>query len=490
MKYPYYKILGFLGLFGVCSCSDLLDKAPLDQLTDDTFYQTESDADRAVLAAYSPMADVEWVGKGWMITEIPSDNSQPGGTDPDFTPIDNFTVTADNLPVANFWAFHYRQVTLANVVIDKVEEMTISEIKKNEFIAEAKFLRAIAYFDLVRVFGGVPLITSAPAFDQDLLYPRAIESEVYDLVKEDFAFAAEHLPVQRIGSGLGRATKGAALAFLAKVQLNTREYVAARDNAKAVMDLGVYDLMDDFSDNFELSTSDNNKESIFQVQFTGCGPFGTGNALQAFFAPWGEGITKDRDGWGSQIPTAPVKNNPNTTILDAITKEDARRHTTLMLPNAYYPTINPGDGGYTYPGGGASAVNANIKKYVVGSGPDICFMSTPQNYHMMRFAEVLLIYAEAVMVIQGGVASDPLALEAFNRVRTRAQLEPVDQFDLDMLLNERRAELAFEGDRWFDLVRTGKAIETLTLHGKNIDAHNLKFPIPSAEIEINPKLEQ
>jgi len=161
-----------------------------------------------------------------------------------------------------------------------------------------------------------------------------------------------------------------------------------------------------------------------------------------------------------------------------------------MLPNAYYPSINSSDGGYTYPSRGASAVNANIKKYVVGSGSNICFMSTPQNAHVIRYSDVLLTYAEAVMVIQGGVASDPTALDAFNQVRTRAGLTAMDSFNADDMLQERRAEFAFEGQRWFDLLRSGNAVEIMTLHGKNLDSHNLLFPIPSSEIEVNPKLEQ
>ena len=490
MKISLLQLFLLLAISLTISCTGLLDKEPLDQLTTGNFYKTEADAERAILAAYSPMTDVEWMGKGWQITEIPSDNTQAGGTDPDFTPIDNFTVAADNLPVANYWAIHYRQVTLANVVIQEVPDINMSESAKQRYIAEARFLRALAYFDLVRVYGGVPLITEPPSLDQDLFYPRASVQEVYDLIKSDFEFASTYLPIQRSGVGEGRASKGAALAFLAKVNLTTRDYVAARDQAKEVIDLGIYELMEDYGANFELATSDNNKESVFQVQFAGCGPFGTGNALQAFFSPWGEGITKDRDGWGSQIPTAPILNNPNTTILDAIKKEDLRRYHSIMTPNAYYPTINAGDGGYTYPSRGASAVSANIKKYVVGSGPNICFMSTPQNAHVIRFSDVLLTYAEAIMMIQGGVSAQPDALAAFNKVRARAGLAPLASIDVDAVLQERRAEFAFEGHRWFDLLRSGKAIEIMSIHGKNIDTHNLLFPIPSSELEVNPKLEQ
>jgi len=249
-------------------------------------------------------------------------------------------------------------------------------------------------------------------------------------------------------------------------------------------------LMDDYASNWELATADNNKESLFEVQFTGCGAWGTGNSRQAFFAPWGEGITKDRDGWGSHIPTSPVNNNPNTTISDAFETGDLRKDVTIMTPNTYYPSINPEDGGYTYPQGGASASSVNIKKYVVGSASNVCFMSTPINAHVLRYSDVLLMYAEALMEIQGGETSSPEALQYFNQVRERAGLDKLDRIDREIMLQERRVEFAFENQRWFDLVRAGKAVETLTLHGKNIQDHHVLFPIPSAELKINPKLTQ
>lgn len=486
------KIYHFLPLLLLLNlaCADFLDREPLDQLTASSFYKTEADAHRAMLSVYTPMMHEDWTGKGWQITEIPSDNTQPGGLDPDFTPIDNFTVTTDNLTVGNYWAIHYRQVALANVALEKVGGMELEEEKINQFIAEARFLRAVAYFDLVRIYGAVPLVVLAPEFGQDMNLPRSSVADVYELIVSDLDYASEHLPLSWSGQYIGRATKGAALGYLAKVHLTRRDFLPARNAAKAVMDLGVYDLMENYADNFELSTCDNNKESLFQVQFTGCGPFGTGNAMQAFFAPWGEGITKDRDGWGSQIPTGPQQSNPGTTIVDAFEEEDLRRNPSIMSANVHYPTINPGDGGYTYPGNGASATAVNIKKYVVGSGANICFMSTPHNAHLMRYSDILLTYAECIMEIEGGLSSNTEALAAFNQVRERAGMEPLTEIDKESMLHERRLEFAFEGHRWFDLVRSGRMVEILTLHGKNPDTHHLLFPIPASELQINPNLDQ
>ena len=176
--------------------------------------------------------------------------------------------------------------------------------------------------------------------------------------------------------------------------------------------------------------------------------------------------------------------------MDAFEEGDLRRKWTIMTSNEYYPSINPEDGGYTYPASGASASLGNIKKYVVGSGTNICFMSTPQNAHLVRFSDVLLTYAESIMYIEGGETTNALALDAFNQVRARAGLAPLSLLNEDAVLHERRVEFAFEGQRWFDLIRSNKAIEILTLHGKNPSIHHLLFPLPASELEINPKLDQ
>ena len=490
MKKYINNLIVLLLAVGIFSCKDFLEREPLDQLTTDNFYKTVDDAERAVLSVYSPMMDNEWNGEGWKVTEIPSDDTQPGGTDPEFIPIDNFTVTADNNAITSYWAIHYKQVTLANVVIEKATEMEIDEVAKNAIIGEAMFLRAVAYFDLVRLYGGVPLVTKPPVFGDDLLLPRSSVSQVYGLIKSDLQFAIDHLPIERQGPAVGRATKGAAMSYLASAHLTLREYIESRDMAKAIMDLGVYQLMPDFGMNFELASCDNNEESIFQIQFVGCGPFGTGNSLQAFFAPWGEGITKDRDGWGSQVPTSPQQSNPRTTIQDAFEPDDLRRYHSFMKAGDHYPNINPEDGGYTYPTGGASATAINIKKYVVGGGGNVCFMSTPHNTHLMRYSEVLLMYAESIMEIEGGESSNPEALGAFNQVRARAGLEPLNKIDRELMLQERRVEFAFENHRWFDLIRSRNVIERMALHGKNVEQHHLKFPIPASEIAVNPNLDQ
>ena len=472
------------------SCSDFLDRQPLDQITSGNFYNTAEEANLAAIGMYSAIQGINWYGKSWMITEIPSDNSTTGGNDPDFSPIDNFTVNADNPPLGEFWQEHYRLITLANQVLDNVPAIDMDETQKSALLGEARFLRAFSYFDLVRIFGDVPIVTTVPDISSDLNVSRSSVADVYDLIMDDLAFARTSLPSTRGSSELGRATSDAAAALLAKVYLTTGNYDGAMEASLEVINSGRYRLMDDFAQNWLRDVSDNNAESIFQLQYIGCGPSNTGNALQGFFAPWGQAITKNTDGWGSQIPTSPSIDQPGTTIRDAYTEDDLRVYHTIMTPGTHYPMLNPEEGGYTYPAVGASRATVNIKKYVIGGGADVCFLSTPQNIHIIRYADVLLSFVEASTRRNGDISVTPAVLEAFNAVRTRAGLEPVLSVTTKDVFDERRKEFAFENHRWFDLLRQGNVKETMLLHGKSMQDYHVLFPLPSEELAINPNLTQ
>lgn len=476
-------------IFGM-GCSDFLDKEPLDEITSSSFYSTDAEAELAAISMYSAVQAINWKGKSWMIEEIPSDNTTTGGNDPDFSPIDDFTTNADNPAVLEYWAEHFKLITLANQILTFVPDIVMDEDQKASILGEAKFLRAYSYFDLVRIFGEVPIITEVPTVDSDLQVFRDPVSEVYTFISNDLLEAIEDLPEVRPSSDIGRATAMAARALLAKVYVTTGDYNQSMALCREVIASGQFELMEDYSDNWLRDKSDNNKESIWQIQYVGCGPGNTGNALQAFFAPWGQDITGNTDGWGSQIPTAPSIDNPGTTIKDAFTTDDLRRYHSIMTPGDFYPSINASDGGYMYPSSGASRGQSNIKKYVIGGGSDVCFMSTPQNQHCLRYADILLILAEASAKQNGNITITPDVLEAFNSVRTRAGLDEVGNITSEMVYEERRVELAFENQRWFDLLRQGNVKETMLLHGKQFQDHNVLFPIPSSEISINPNLTQ
>ena len=474
-------------------CEEFLDRPPQDQVVEDTFYKTEEDLRLAAYATYTPLTRQAWLGQeGWKIMEVPSDNTAPAGSDPDFSPIDDFGVSPDNGNVLAYWSIRYRAANLANVLIEKAPEAGLDADVTAGFVAEGQFVRALAYFDLVRIFGGVPLVLKKAAFGEDVLPARASVEEVYAQITADLEAAIPNLPVERAESEAGRATSGAARALLAKVALTQQDYRRAYELAREVIESGAYDLMPDYGDLWVLATSDNNAESVFQAQHFGCGPFEVGNQMQAFFAPYGQGITGQSDGWGSQAPTSSGNAQPGTGILEAFEDGDIRKRWSLFLPGECYPEINPNDGGYCYPASPDSRAGTAIRKYVVGGGPNVCFMSTPQNANIIRYADVLLTLAEAAVGFGGGVSLDPLALESFNAVRARAGLEPVRSLNSENVFQERRVELAFEAQRWFDLLRMPQeqTLEILRLHGKRLEAEDLLFPIPALELQINPNLTQ
>ena len=478
--------LGATTFLGLTSCGDdFLDRQPIDQITVDNFYRTETDLESGILAAYTALQSQQYFGEGWRVDETPSDDSRQNFG----SAIDNFSVTAGSGEVASYWSGRYRLVTLANIMIDKAPEAEVSEEVITRVQAEARFLRAIAYYDIVRIFGAAPLITEPPSLDVDLLLPRSSTSDIYALIKDDLAFAAEHLPLERDN---GRATSGAANAYLASVHLTLREYEDARDRSLEVINSGVYELMPDYGDLWVKETYDNNSESVFEVQYAGCESWGTGNMRQAFFAPWNQGITKNTDGWGSLVPTDPGQDNPTTTAADVWEEGDVRRYWSMMEPDNYYPTLNPGDGGYTYPSNGAGGASRNIKKYVMGGGSDVCFMSTPQNGSMMRYSEVILTYAEAVTNLSSGISLNEEVVELVNGLRRRAQVPELEFLDFEILDLERRREFMFESKRWFDILRKGndRAVEIMRLSGRTLDETKLLFPIPASELEINPNLVQ
>jgi starch-binding outer membrane protein, SusD/RagB family len=489
MKKLVKKLAILFTVFSMVSCDGFLDRNPLDQVSEKTFYSTPEEANLAAMAMYAGLQSVNWHGKSWMILEIPSDNTTPGGNDPDFSPIDNFTISADNGPNAEFWTEHFRLVSMANQILKNVPAVVMDPIAKNAILGEARFLRAYAYFDLVRIYGDVPIIKEVASITTDVFVGRDKVVDVYKFIEEDLLYAVSVLPLTRPSTDAGRATLDAAKAVLAKVYLTLGRNDECMKVAKEIITGNRYKLVD-VADNWLKDVSDNNAESVFEIQYVGCASIGQGNALQAFFAPWGQGITKNSDGWGSQVPTAPSVDNPGTTIKDAFTKEDKRRYHTYMQPLDEYPMINAADGGYIYPAKGASRSAISIKKYVIGSGSDVCFMTSPQNYHAIRYADVLLTFAEASCARSGGVSVSPDAVKAFNDVRVRAGLSTVTSITSKDVFDERRKEFAFENQRWFDLLRTGKVIETMRLHGKQMQNYHLLFPIPSQEIAINPKLKQ
>jgi len=434
------------------SCSEeFLEREPLDALTMDTYYQSYEEIRAAIAPLYST-AWFEYNDKGsFSFGDCLGGNMINPWSYEDFV---YFTYTSLDQTIGSGWASLYRVVGHANLHIRNILERSsasISEEQKQQVIGEARFMRAVAYFYLVRLWGNVPIIVDNIALIDDYIVPLNRGEDVYQYIINDLNYAVSYLP--DTDPEPGRVTSWSAKAMLAKVYLAFSGYNSTDGSrnqalldsviyyAEDVIRNGPYDLMENYPDLF-LIENDNNEESIFAWQWI-AGNYGDGNSFQAYFAVSGD-ITGVGDGWGGAV-TATVGLSEMFASQDNI-----RRKATYMMPGDHYSDLNESEGGYTHEGPGA-----NFKKYVVGTPDDnngeVRFMSAANNTYILRFAELLLIYAEAIL---GNEASttDPDALEAFNRVRTRAGISGYSELTFRDIFDEKRRELALEGNTWFEIV--------------------------------------
>ena len=434
------------------SCSkEFLEREPLDALTMDTYYQSYEEIRAAVAPLYSTVW-FEYNDKGsFSFGDCLGGNMINPWSYEDFV---YFTYTSLDQTIGSGWASLYRVVGHANLHIRNIQQNaseSITEEQKMQVIGEARFMRAVAYFYLVRLWGNVPIINDNIALIDDYVVPLNLAEDVYQYIINDLNYAVEYLP--GTDPEPGRVTSWAAKAMLAKVYLAFSGYGSndgTRDQSRLdsviyyaddVIRNGPYDLMENYPDLF-LIENDNNIESIFAWQWI-AGNYGDGNSFQAYFAVNGT-ITGVGDGWGGAV-TATVGLSEMFTTQDRV-----RRKATYMMPDDHYDDLNASGGGYTHEEPGA-----NIKKYVVGTPDDnngqVRFMSAANNTYILRYAELLLIYAEAIL---GNDASttDPDALEAFNRVRDRAGVFNLSELTFRDIFDEKRRELALEGNTWFEIV--------------------------------------
>ena len=464
------------------ACNSFLEVQPVSVASEAAFYKTSQDALVATNGCYNALLDIYRGSTHWLFSEVMADDA----TDPDVA-IDNFTFDATNGNVETFWRLHYVGIARCNTLIGRIENIPMDEALKTRLQLEARYLRAYYYFNLVQLYGDVPL-TLQEVKGQDISFPaRSPAIEVYRQIATDLT-AAEGLPVSHPAPETGRATRGAAKALLAKVYLAQRNWQQAAAKAREVMDLAAYRLLSSYADVFAVQNR-NSAESIFEVQFGRGGQVGTGNPVTGFFfqqfatAGSGDIVTgiAGSNGEGRMIPTSEFVNlfDTNDPRRDASVRTfyiraTGNRRDTVRINH----TIKYQDPQATVGGGGAS-----------GNGSE-------NGWRVLRYADVLLMYAEALNELGGG---NPLALEAVNQVRRRARganpatvlpdLAGLSQADLrEAIYKERRVELSFEGHRWFDLTRTGRTLDALK--GKNIQPRNLLLPIPQRERDLNANLTQ
>lgn len=478
------KFIHILWLFLLLpvACEDFLDKPPQGELTQANFPTTAEDALLATNAAYNTLRDPNFNSGLFPLTDIMSDDSNKGSNPDDqaatIGPFDRFQYLKTEGAILRWWNTLYKAIRRTNVVIEKVATIDMNPGLRDRYIGEARFLRALYYFDLVRAWGGVPLLTTV----DPVVLPRSTPDKVYQLIEEDLLFAIAHLPrkSQFGAADAGRASKGAAQALLAKVYLFQSKWADAAAKALDVINSGDYNLEADF-DNANSVAGEQGVESVFEAASFGSeGIENGGNQYGNVQAVRG---TPNR-GWGFNRPTLNLRNSfePGDPRLES---------TVIFLGEVLDGVTIVGDGltpdVSTDSHGQAEIECYNQKVWTPGNNVPPSF---GHNRRFIRFSDVLLIAAEAL-----NENNDPVgALIHLNRVRQRARegnnailpditVTNKDQLR-DLILRERRVELALEGHRFWDLVRTNKAEAVLGPLGFVKGKHEL-FPIPQTEIDLS-----
>lgn len=456
MKKIFY-ISALVMMFTSC---DVLEEKPESFISLGNFYKTKADALAALSAAYAPLGQNGFVARNYVILgEITTDNMFPLANNNDRVTLDNYVQTAQNVILRETWQNFYIGITRCNVVLNRVPAIDMDQVTKDRVLGEAKFLRGLYYFQLIQYWGKVPLIVDEVTSLDAVSYPERTSADaVYNQIINDFKDAEASLPVTYGTADLGRATQGAAKAFLAKVYLTLKQYDLAAAKAKEVMSPPfTYGLWADYADVFKIA-NEFGKEYIFDVSFVGGASGGQGGGLIAFFAQ--ENNAVQGRGFGSFKPTEELYNS--------FTATDKRLPVffTKGTDNKYYCNkwVDP------------TSTTAN---------------TSGNNYPLMRYADVVLMYAEAYNKLNAAVDGND-AYTAVNSIRSRAGLTPLSGLTQDQLnaaiLNERRLELCFEGHRWFDLVRTGTFLPVLQGKGYAAAEKDMLMPVPQFEIDLNTNL--
>lgn len=485
--------------WNITGCKKFITKAPVGTYTADQFYKTPAQAILAINAAYQSLAFTNAnSNRLWVFGDVASDDAAHGGKGPgdqaDIELIDQFNINSINGNLASMWALLYDGITRSNLVLDRVPSIEMDKTLQARILGEAKFLRAYYYFELVNIFGDVPVILQPLTPDQ-LQIEQSPAQQIFETVIEpDLIYAATNLPSAYISTDVGRATSGAATALLAKAYLFQNKWDDAVTTAAKVVNSNIYDLMPVYSQNFNQNFK-NNKESVFEVQhLTGQDPQ-LGSELNQYFAP-------DID--GGYYFNAPTQNFVDEFEKTADGTVDPRldytvgRQSMPWFNNHIFDTSwSPSTGYLTRKHQQSLSEVANR----IGDGN--------LNYVAIRFADVLLWYAEALN--ESGHSAD--ALVPLNRVRKRAResylydsaqvgypnippdllpdVTSTNQIDVRRAIqHERRVELGLEFHRYFDLIRWGKDYATQALKDKpnfNYDL-NKHFPIPQIERDRNKAL--
>ncbi len=498
--FRYNKLLAGMGLLLLFSagCKKVLDQPVLGSYQSANFFTSDANAGLAVNAAYNALTFTDASSNAiWVLGDVASDDAIKGGNpgdQADFDNIDKFNILPSNSAVEAVWKRYYDGVLKCNVVLDGLpaSNTAISDAMKKSGNAQVKLLRAYYYFILTSTYGDIPLRVKVETPDE-LQSPALPQARIYAQITSDCISAAADLPVSRSGGDQGRATKGAALALLAKACLFQQKWDSAALLSQQVEALGVYKLTPNYTDNFRAATK-TNTEAIFSAwHISGGSPF-QGNNLNQWMAP------RSLNGYGFFYPTQSLVSNFEKS--PGGTDDPRLDYTVARSGHRYYDTTFNASWSTT---GYITKKNiqplSEIPTSIKGDGA--------LNYEILRLADILLIEAEAFN--EAGKSAQ--ALVPLNAVRKRARESYLNDATLpgsgtvpagllpditvtnqsqlrDLIRKERRSELALEFHRFYDVMRYGSAYAATALSDQpNFNfANNKFFPIPQSERDTNKKL--
>jgi len=471
------------------SCTkDFLDEQLKGEFSSETFYQNDKQALQALTGIYQAIAFTSFNNSIWVFGDVASDDATKGGNPGDqaeITYIDEFNADRNNGIINNYWTFAYEAISRANNVIAKVPQVKMDETLKQRVLGEAKFIRAYVYFNLVNIFGQVPLKLLPQNTLDAINVPLSNEDIIYNQIEKDLTEAAPALPVSYSAADAGRVTRGAALGMLGKVAVYRQQWARAIDYFHQLEALDIYRLESNYAKVFSLQ-GENGSESIFEIQHkTNQIPF-MGNVLNQWFAPAIEG--------GYYF------NTPTQSLIDEYEKAsdgtpDPRLDITIGRDG------QPWISGQTFQASWSPTGYLTKKHQQPLSEIPIAIKGDGDlNYIYLRYADVLLMKAEAFNELE----QVDSALSNLNKIRQRARnsfngTPPADLLpDVNItqkedlrkaIFHERRVELAMEFHRYFDLMRWGPQVaEEVLGEGFNYDKSRYQ-PIPQNELDANNAIE-
>ncbi len=486
-------ILAFTLVVFTVGCSDFLEENLQGNYSNDTFYKTGDHAELALTAVYSTASFSEATNNIWVFGDVTSDDATKGGNPGDQSSIqfiEEFTYLPSNGYLNDLWTQYYEGITRANYLLYHIPDISMDQDRKREVQGEALFMRSYYYFHLVNVFGEIPLKLKPPLSSSDVHVAVSSVEMIYAQLEADLIVAADALPASAPD---GRATKGSALGMLAKIRLFRQDYTGALDAVTDIEALGLYALAQNYASNFRV-IGQNNEESLFEIQHISEAAPRLGSGMNQWFAPQSEG------GYFFNNPTQDFVDEFEVTagaVVDPRLDYSVGRAGQLWLNGeAFDPTWSTT--------GFISKKHlqplAEVPKGIKGDGG--------LNYVYMRYAEILLIKAEAL----NETNASALALEPLNQVRKRAResylfdedlpgfgavpadlladISTTNQGELrDAIRHERRVEMGLEFHRYYDLMRYGSTYAEEALSNTIFDfAQHQYFTLPISETDINDKI--